>query len=64
MNREYHVYAICKGSSPDQYLTREMSGTRRKCEAYIRQKVRAGRPTHFNVVSSRDWEAAEKAFLP
>lgn len=64
MSKECHVYARCKGTGPDQYLTREFSGTHSECKAYIARKVRNGRPTHFNEISSKDWKAAEKAFLP
>lgn len=59
-----HVYAICKGSGPDQYLQREFTGTRAQCNAFIAEKVRQGRPTHFNEVSSLDWDAAARKFLP
>lgn len=63
MARECYVYAICNGGH-GLYLQRCFTGTRAQCNEFIRNLARAGRPTHFYVVSSLPMDRAERKFLP
>jgi hypothetical protein len=58
------VYSICFGGGKANYLRVEKEGTRAECDAFIRGRTRANLPTHYMHISSLDFQAAEKKFLP
>lgn len=58
----YRVYAKCS-SGGEPYLCVEFTGSRRNCATFLKNKVRQGRPTHFNFVSVLCIEAAARRYL-
>jgi hypothetical protein len=57
------VYAVCN-TGHKLVLRVDFEGTRYQCHKHITSLVQHGRPTHFLHVSSLNFEAAERKFLP
>jgi hypothetical protein len=54
----HHVYSLNAFGS----ITETFTGTRSQCETYLRQLQRAGRMTHFYVISKLDHARALKRY--
>lgn len=62
-NKVHHVYAKCTGRYA-LHLEVEFSGTLNECRAFVRAKVKQGRPTQFNQISRLPHDAASRRYLP
>lgn len=57
------VYSVCN-TGHKLVLRVDKEGTREECNAYIANRVRQNLPTHFLHVSSLNFEAAQRRYLP
>jgi hypothetical protein len=63
MAATHHVYAICWGGGNRRYLQEEFYGNRYRCEKFLKDRVRAGRMTHFLFISKMDIDKATRRYL-